>query len=193
MYTDSVFDRVCYIFGESFVEFWVVKLPVTLSFVFLGVIITVALPLSAGLMTMSFRSVRFLRASRSCLVRLSAIFKGLAFSISLVLRCMKSPVKVLCFCLKSICFYVGMGYHLLGCNVWKTLCSKIFFKSQTTCEIRKICFKFNPINSVGRRAKGQSFGEKFIFGFIWINGREVNNLFVVIAVIIFLILFVYVI
>ena len=38
-YTDSVFDQVCYIFatGESFVEFWVVKLPVTLSFVFLGV------------------------------------------------------------------------------------------------------------------------------------------------------------
>ena len=52
-------------------------------------IITVALLLSAGLMTMSFRSVRFLRASRSCLVRLSAIFKGLVFSISLVIRCMK--------------------------------------------------------------------------------------------------------
>ena len=52
-------------------------------------IITVALPLSAGLMTMSFRSVRFLRASRSCLVRLSAIFKGLEFSISLVIRRMK--------------------------------------------------------------------------------------------------------
>ena len=34
---DSVFDLVCYIFGKSFVEFWVVKLPVTLSFVFLGV------------------------------------------------------------------------------------------------------------------------------------------------------------
>ena len=52
-------------------------------------IITVALPLSAGLMTMSFRSVRLLRASRSCLVRLSAIFKGLMFSISLVIRCIK--------------------------------------------------------------------------------------------------------
>ena len=52
-------------------------------------IITVALPLSAGLMTMSFRSVRYLRSSRSCLVRLSAIFKGLVFSISLVIRCMK--------------------------------------------------------------------------------------------------------
>ena len=28
---------MCYIFGKSFVEFWVVKLPITLSFVFLGV------------------------------------------------------------------------------------------------------------------------------------------------------------
>ena len=36
-YADSVFDLVCYIFGKSFVEFWVVKLLVTLSFVFLGV------------------------------------------------------------------------------------------------------------------------------------------------------------
>ena len=52
-------------------------------------IILVALPLSAGLMTMSFRSVRFLRASRSYLVRLSPIFKGWVFSISLVIRCMK--------------------------------------------------------------------------------------------------------
>ena len=52
-------------------------------------IITVALLLSAGLMTMSFRSVRFLRASRSCLVRLPGIFKGLVFSLSLVIRCMK--------------------------------------------------------------------------------------------------------
>ena len=38
---------------------------------------------------MWFRSVRFLRASRFCLVRLSPIFKGLVFSISLVIRCMK--------------------------------------------------------------------------------------------------------
>ena len=36
-YTDSIFGLVCYIFGKSFVEFWVVKLPVTLSFVCLGV------------------------------------------------------------------------------------------------------------------------------------------------------------
>ena len=74
---------MCYIFGKSFVEFWVVKLPVTLSVS----IITVALPLSAGLMTISFHSVKFLRTSRSCLVMLSAIFKGLVFSISLVIRC----------------------------------------------------------------------------------------------------------
>ena len=49
----------------------------------------VALRLSAGLITMSFRSIRFLRASLSCLVRLSAIFKGLVFSLSLVIRSMK--------------------------------------------------------------------------------------------------------
>ena len=55
-------------------------------------IITVALPLSAGLMTMSFRSVRFFRASRSFLVRFSAIFRGVVFSISLV-RKMYKKVK----------------------------------------------------------------------------------------------------
>ena len=41
------------------------------------------------IMTMSFHSLRFLRASRSCLVRLSAILRGVVFSISLVIKCMK--------------------------------------------------------------------------------------------------------
>ena len=85
-YTDSIFDLVCYVFGKLFVEFWVVKLPETLSFEFLSVHHYGGLTF---IMTLSFRSVKFLRASRSCLVKLSAIFKGLAFSISLVIRCMK--------------------------------------------------------------------------------------------------------
>ena len=76
----------------------------TLSFVFLGVHYYGSFTFISGLMTVSFRSVRFLRASRSCLVMLSAIFKGLVFSISLVIR--KGLVQVLCFCLESMCFYV---------------------------------------------------------------------------------------
>ena len=84
-------------FGKSFVEFWVVKLPATLSFVFLGVHYYGGFIFIGGLMIMSFRSVRFLRASCSCLIRLSAIFKCLVFSISVVI---KGLVQVLCFCLE---------------------------------------------------------------------------------------------
>ena len=76
-------------------------------------IITVALPLSAGLMTMSFRSVRFFRASPSCLVRLSEIFKGLVFGISLVIRCLKRPSAG-----SGVHVLLGLnGCHLLGCNI----------------------------------------------------------------------------
>ena len=85
-YTDSIFDLVCYVFGKLFKEFWVVKLPETLSFEFISVHYYSGLTF---IMTMLFHSIGFLRASRSCLVKLSAIFKGLAFSISLVIRCMK--------------------------------------------------------------------------------------------------------
>ena len=79
---------MCYVFGKLFVNFGLLSCRKHSALYFSVSIITVALPLSAGLMTMSFRSVRFLRASRSCLVKLSAIFKGLVFSISLVIRCM---------------------------------------------------------------------------------------------------------
>ena len=80
---------MCYIFGKSFVEFWVVELPVTLSFVFLGVHYYGGFTFISGLNDYVVSFSKILRASRSCLVRLSAIFKGLVISISLVIRCMK--------------------------------------------------------------------------------------------------------
>ena len=68
-------------------------------------IITVALPLSAGLIedyAASFSKISEIFSF--LLVRLSAIFKGLVFSISLVIRCMKRC---------SACSLFSSGVHVL--------------------------------------------------------------------------------
>ena len=89
-YKNSVFHLVCYIFGKSFVKFWAVKLPVTLSFVLLGVHYYGSFTFISGLndyvvsFSKCFESFLFLLGQVIC-----NLFIGLVCSISLVMRCMK--------------------------------------------------------------------------------------------------------
>ena len=69
-YTDSVFNLVCYIFGKLFVEFWVVKLLVTLSFVFLSV--------------HYYGGVTFINRLNDYVVSFSKIFESFSFLLGLV-------------------------------------------------------------------------------------------------------------
>ena len=69
MYTDSVFSLVCYIFRESFVEFWAVKLLVTLIFLFLGV--------------QYYSGFTFISKLNDYVVSFSKIFESLSFLLGI--------------------------------------------------------------------------------------------------------------
>ena len=70
-YTDSIFDLVCYVFGKLFVEFWVVKLPETLSFVFLCV--------------HYYSGLTFIRGLNDYVVSFSKIFESFSFLLGQVI------------------------------------------------------------------------------------------------------------
>ena len=71
---DSVFDLVCYIFGKSFVEFWVVKLPVTLSFVFLYISLCIY-----------YGGFTFISGLNDYVVSFSKIFESFSFLLGQVI------------------------------------------------------------------------------------------------------------
>ena len=80
---------MCYIFGKSFIEFRVVKLPVTLSFVFLGVYYYSGFTFIYGLSDYVVSFSKIFERFSFLLGQVICNFKGLLFRKSLVIRCMK--------------------------------------------------------------------------------------------------------